>query len=46
MMILELQLSAIYIRDKVGGKEVAVCFYVPTSHDSMPSDNILIGIVR
>ena len=31
------------IEEKVCGKEVAMCFYVPTSHDRMPSDNILIG---
>ena len=31
------------ISGKVSGKDVAMCFYVPTSHDSMPSDNILIG---
>ena len=34
------------IGDQVCGKDVAMCYYIPTDHDSMPSENILIGVQR
>ena len=36
-------LSHACIGDQICGRDAAMCYYIPTDHVSLPSENILIG---